>query len=72
MLVSIFDLRSFLFTHSYNHDTSVGYLKIIDNVNWQVIDDLNEGYTVKKNGVVKCSSEEFKEVVKFLTKNKVI
>lgn len=72
MIQSIYDLRESGFTHSYNHDTSVGYLKVIGEVRWEVIEDLAEGYIVKKKGLVKHKSLDFKKVIEYLKKQKVL
>lgn len=72
MISAIYNLRDYGFIHTYNHHLSVGYTKILDNVKWEVSEDLNEGYVVKKNGIVKLLTEDFKEVIQYLTKNRVI
>lgn len=72
MITSIYNLRDYGFIHTYNHHLSVGYTKILDNVKWEVSEDLNDGYVVKRNGIVKLLTEDFKEVIKFLNDKKVI
>lgn len=68
MITSIIHLRDYGFKYDYNHDTAVSYKK----GDWEVIDDLKCGYVVKKNSFVKKTSEDFKEIVKYLTEKKVI
>jgi hypothetical protein len=68
MINSIFDLREHGFIEYYNHDTAVAYKK----GDLEVIDDLKTGYVVKKKTFIKLTTEDFKEVIKFLEKQKVI
>lgn len=68
MITSIYDLRSHGFIHFYNHGLSVGYKK----EDWEVIEDLAEGYIVKKKGLVKHKSLDFKKVIEYLKKQKVL
>jgi hypothetical protein len=68
MITAIYDLREHGFKHNYNHDTSVSF----KNGEWEVIDDLKSGYVVNKKGFLKLRTEDFKEVVEFLTKKKII
>lgn len=68
MITAIYDLREHGFIHYYNEHLTVGYKK----EDWEVSEDLNEGYVVKRNGIVKLLTEDFKEVIQYLTKNRVI
>lgn len=69
---AIYDLREYGWIHTGTTDSEVLYTFYEDGIRWEIIEKLNDTYSIRKNMVVKFVTGDFQEVVNYLITKKLI